>query len=255
MQLHKIIPESYVDGPGKRTVIFFQGCNLACPGCQNQALWPAEGGETADVLDVAGRAAQYAGYTGGNITISGGEPFGQVNALAELVALLKTRYRITHIIVYSGYTWEQINSRTNGKWLICQDALDYIDVLVDGRFVKEQDDPYIVYRGSRNQRPIDVAASRKAGRAVTLNWDNPEAQITPGGDVVLPAGLAGELGDIGRIQTSPMCGQARRKKRYSPPQVVSEFDLETRAGSPLATPTPICYPLPSSEGGGFGCVP
>lgn len=188
--------------------MFFQGCPIHCEGCQNRHLWPKTRNKLADVSTLAETLATLAKPTG-QITISGGEPFAQVLNLAHLVYQLKKVYGVSNIIVYTGYTWEKLQDKMNGFWFAIQDALDNIDVLVDGPFVAKMDDPYITYRGSRNQRPIDVQASRKAGEVVTLDWDNPEIVISPEGDLVMPIGLVSEMSEVGEVTTSRRCGQTK----------------------------------------------
>lgn len=101
-----------------------------------------------------------------------------------------------NLVDRSGHTWETL-SGINPAWFSTQRALDYIDVLVDGPFVRELDDPYIAYRGSRNQRSIDVQATRRTGEIVTLDWSNPEIVLTGNGDLFMPVGLAAEMAEIG----------------------------------------------------------
>lgn len=165
MQINRIVPRSWVDGPGQRVVIFVQGCTLACPGCQNRALWDAQGGIRWNVDALA----QYVAKLGLQVTISGGEPFQQPRALSALVRALR-QAGVQHIIVYSGYTWEQLtvgDMWDAGAYFAAQAALTYIDVLVDGPFVHSQ----AAERGSRNQRVIDVPATFEAQRIVQLDWE------------------------------------------------------------------------------------
>jgi organic radical activating enzyme len=145
----------------------------------------------------------------GNVTLSGGEIFQQPAALAELVSTLHY-IGPRHVIAYSGYTWEELFSTSHPArpWLSV--ILPYIDVLVDGRFIRERDDDLIVYRGSRNQRPIDVGASLAEGRVVTLDWDNPEIVIGESGELILPQGLAADFGEMGEVKSHALCGQVRR---------------------------------------------
>jgi len=211
--VHKIEARSMVDGPGERTVVFFQGCPLACPGCQNKHLWPENTGEVMDVADLSSTLLSLS--NSGQFTISGGEPFAQPKALVELVWRLYWTgqdnmydHEPRHIIVYSGYTWEELNDPSHPAYPYFRQIVNWIDVLVDGRFVKELDDPFITYRGSRNQRPIDVFETLMCGDIVEQIWDN-EIQISDVGVLVLPAGLAKEFADVGTTQKSRMCGQTK----------------------------------------------
>lgn len=207
IRIHSIKPKSYVDGPGERTVVFVQGCAIGCKGCQNRALWPAEGGYLVEAKDLAQTLVLTS--KSGNYTISGGEPFNQVKPLAELVRELRRLRPQCSIILYSGYTWEVITSGMSGYWLAVQEILDNLDILVDGPFIREQDDDLITWRGSRNQRPIDVQASLKAGAPVVLDWDSPEIVLDPEGAAILPVGLAVEFSGLGEQAQTRMCGQTK----------------------------------------------
>jgi anaerobic ribonucleoside-triphosphate reductase activating protein len=207
VRINRIVESSYVDGPEERAVVFFQGCPIECVGCQNVALWDAKGGTAYDEQELAVKLA-YLAREHGNVTISGGEPFAQVQSLAKLVFYLK-KQGVKHVIVYTGYPWETLLNPLTGVLHWIRSILDYVDVIVDGSFEQELDDPYIVYRGSRNQRVIDVDASLCEGKIVTLDWDNPEIVIKADGDLVLPVGLAREMAEIGTVKPSRSCGQTK----------------------------------------------
>ena len=198
IRIHKIVPRSYVDGPGCRSVAFLQGCTLACPGCQNKHIWPADGGTLVETDDLAETLLLLAGESRA-VTISGGEPFDQPAALLQLVSVLKSAS--AHIVVYTGYVLEALNPFV--------DILRLIDILVDGPYQREIDDHLIAWRGSRNQRPLDVQASLAAYESVALDWDSPQLIISPAGDVLLPAGLASAFTDLGSPAPTRMCGQTR----------------------------------------------
>lgn len=207
IQISKIIPSSRVDGPGVRTALFLQGCSLACPGCQSRHLWDSAGGRAEPAQDVALTLATLS-FVHGNVTISGGEPFQQPAALSELVCALRV-LGVRHILVYTGYTWEELLNPAHGAYPYLRDILENIDVLVDGRFVAKLDDPLISWRGSRNQRPIDVAESLAEGRVITLDWEAPRLTIQPDGSVVLPQGLEKVFASLGESRPSRMCGESR----------------------------------------------
>lgn len=207
VRINHIESVSRVDGPGVRTVVFFQGCSLACKGCQSRHLWPAEGGKAVKVADLAESLSLLADHHG-NVTISGGEALQQPAALAELVTELRAR-GVKHIIVYSGYRWEELLDDRHPVNPYLSEILSRIDVLVDGRFEALLDDAFINWRGSRNQRPIDVPATLAAGQVVTLDWDTNRIIITETGDLILPAGLAGMLTGLGEVLPTRMCGSTR----------------------------------------------
>jgi anaerobic ribonucleoside-triphosphate reductase activating protein len=210
-RIAKIVHGSQVDGPGNRTVVFFQGCTLGCQGCQNRALWPADGGENYDVEALAQYVAAVANIeTAGQVTISGGEPFQQPGALAQLVRSLKM-YGVSNIILYTGYTWEGLTGPDveTGVYIRTMAALSHVDVLVDGRFVRQADDDLVQWRGSRNQRPIDVSESIRQGGLVLLDWDTPQIAIAINGEILIPAGLSGLFAGIGETVPAAMCGQTK----------------------------------------------
>ncbi len=208
IKFHHIQANSLVDGPGKRTVVFLQGCDLHCAGCQNKTLWNPDGGQTAEVADLAKALLELSSATG-NVTISGGEPFMQVKALTELVKILKDAGR--HIIVYTGHTWEGLLSCSDREMGQNLDVLHNVDVVVDGPFIASRDDDLITWRGSRNQRPIDVQATiysaYPVSRPIVLDWDSPELILDEQGNLTLPVGLAQSFAPLGEIESSRMCGE------------------------------------------------
>lgn len=153
----KIVESTSVDGPGLRTTVYSAGCGHHCKGCHNPQSWDINYGTMVQVEDVANRLLA----TDEDITFSGGDPMFQVEAFAELASIIKAKSN-KNIWCYTGYTFEQL--LRNNKSL---ELLKNIDVLVDGRFIEEQKDKEILFRGSRNQRLIDVQQSLKLGEIVT----------------------------------------------------------------------------------------
>ena len=151
------IPESIVDGPGIRYVLFTQGCPHGCPGCHNPQTHDFNGGKEVDtdllLRDIVKNSFVKA------VTFSGGEPFAQPEALAELAAVLKDKG--FHLMCYSGYTFEQLLQREDARPL-----LDKLDLLVDGPFVEARKSIELRFRGSDNQRVLDVPASLAANAPV-----------------------------------------------------------------------------------------
>lgn len=162
VQLAGFESESVVDGPGIRLVVFFQGCPHRCEGCHNPNTFDPLAGEIYDIEDIKGEITAARGITG--VTFSGGEPFLQLEALAELVRFVKTRG--LHVVIYSGYTYEELMTSASKETVgeILQDT----DILIDGKYLKAQRDLSIAFRGSRNQRIVDVPATRQRGQVVTL---------------------------------------------------------------------------------------
>lgn len=209
MLIHSIKPHSYVDGPGERTVLFMQGCPIFCQGCQNTRLWTPERGHLEETVQVA-TSISYLTKPHGNVTISGGEPFAQLSALHELVMYLRM-YEIMNIIVYTGYTYEQLRSGIAGNWFRVMDILESIDTLVDGPFIKELDDSLIMWRGSRNQRPINTRLTlNNHNTIITHDWDTPRLTITQDGDALMPAGMVQMMDSLGKPETTRMCGQTKK---------------------------------------------
>lgn len=146
MRVLSVLNESVVDGPGIRTVIFTAGCPHRCPGCHNPESWNPRGGEDVPVEDLLTRIEQ-SGWDG--VTVSGGEPFLQPEALARLVDGCKVLQK--NVWVYTGYTFEQLQGMDDEY---VTSVLDRADVLVDGRFEQPLMDRSLRFRGSSNQRII-----------------------------------------------------------------------------------------------------
>ncbi|NLN06480.1 MAG: anaerobic ribonucleoside-triphosphate reductase activating protein [Firmicutes bacterium] len=153
--------QSVVDGPGVRTVVFTQGCHHSCPGCHNPQTHDPQGGRLVDINELAAEILSDKHVRG--VTFSGGEPFLQPRALAALAGLLKSHQ--IHLVVYSGYTFEELLEKGRQDQATAA-LLAACDLLVDGPYLQEQRDISLLYRGSRNQRIIDLPASLKAGEAV-----------------------------------------------------------------------------------------
>ena len=160
LDLSGIVSDSIVDGPGIRTTVFSQGCPHRCPGCHNPETWEFGCGtpvEEERILEIVRSNPLCRG-----VTFSGGEPFAQAEGFTKLAELLKTAgYEVAS---YSGYTFEQLLLGT--PWQ--RRLLEKIDVLIDGPFLLEQKSLELSFRGSRNQRILDVPASLRAGVAVPV---------------------------------------------------------------------------------------
>lgn len=160
IDLSSIVPDSIVDGPGIRVTIFCQGCPHRCKGCHNPKTWKFGSGTPTSVERIVEIVRQSPLARG--VTFSGGEPFSQAAGFAKLARLLKAaRYEVAS---YSGYTFEELLAGDDDQRAL----LSAIDVLIDGKFVLEERSLDTPFRGSRNQRLIDVPASLKAGRAVEI---------------------------------------------------------------------------------------
>lgn len=151
--------DSIVDGPGIRFTTFCQGCPHHCPGCQNPETWPFEGGFEVTPEDVVEHVKRNPLTRG--VTFSGGEPFAQAAAHAELARQLKAAgYEVAS---YTGYTFEQLLEEQDPAKL---DLLQQLDILVDGPFRQEELSLELRFRGSANQRILNVPQSLAQSKAV-----------------------------------------------------------------------------------------
>jgi len=139
MKIHSFTPSTFVNGPGNRAMIHFQGCTLACPGCFNNLTHSKDGGEEVAISEMISRIP----HNCDGVTISGGEPFLQPEALLELVVELRKLH--DSIVVFSGFYLHEIQKITNGS-----EILQHIDVLIDGRFENDNIADSGL-RGSKNQ--------------------------------------------------------------------------------------------------------
>jgi len=172
MRLSGITQESFVDGPGLRYVIFAQGCSHRCPHCQNPETWDANAGKEFSVKQVSRMLRQHR-KTKRGITFSGGEPFEQAGELAEVA--MAARQLGWDVVTYTGFTYEQlIESNDNGIAAL----LSASDILIDGKYVHELKSLSLKFRGSSNQRVIDMVETRKEG-CVVLWKENRSQAITP----------------------------------------------------------------------------
>lgn len=160
VRLAGAVNDSIVDGPGIRLAIFVQGCSHHCKGCQNPETWNPEGGYVKTVDDIARAMAANPLLDG--ITLSGGEPMEQPVPLTEL-ADIAHEHKL-NVWCYSGYTFEQLlDDKPSAE---AHELLRHVDVLVDGPYVESERSLDLHFRGSANQRIIDVPASLEAGEVV-----------------------------------------------------------------------------------------
>lgn len=154
MRYHNITKDDMLNGDGLRVVLWVAGCSHCCKECHNPVTWDPDGGvpfdenartEIFDQLDKS--------YISG-ITFSGGDPFHSANRpeVRSFMAEIKEKYPDKTIWLYTGDVWENVRNDA---------AMQYIDVLVDGEFVAEEKDTTLRWKGSRNQRVIDVQESLK----------------------------------------------------------------------------------------------
>jgi anaerobic ribonucleoside-triphosphate reductase activating protein len=159
-----IIEESIVDGPGIRMVIFAQGCPHRCKGCHNPETHDFEGGYLMSLEDIVQLPSRNPLLDG--VTFSGGEPFSQAKAFSMLGRRFKDLG--LDIMTYTGYTYEFLleKSKETSAW---KQLLDVTDVLVDGKFEIEKKNLLLPFRGSENQRIIDLKETRRQNKIVILD--------------------------------------------------------------------------------------
>lgn len=150
-----IVDGTSVDGPGLRTAIYTAGCAHACPGCHNPLTWAFDAGYDASVDELLERVK----INDFNVTLTGGDPMYQAEALVPLCEAIRgAGYTIW---CYTGFTFEQLLEHEEMARLA-----RLVDVIVDGPFVQAQRNTDLFFRGSENQRIIDVPASLCAGHVV-----------------------------------------------------------------------------------------
>lgn len=159
MRWAKIRTEDIANGPGFRVSIYVQGCNNHCPGCFNPETWDFEGGKEftdkvkSKFLEL-GKSKKIAGFS-----ILGGEPLQQGKDMLDLVKEIKETYPDKTIWMWTGCVYEELTPEQ-------LDIIKYVDVLIDGRFDMEHKTPRSRYKGSFNQRVIDVAKTLEANKCV-----------------------------------------------------------------------------------------
>lgn len=188
LRVGRLLSGTTAEGPDRRTAIWTQGCSIRCLGCINPHLFTERGGQSLAIESIvnAALAAEDEG-----LTLLGGEPFDQAEAVAELAAM--AREAGLGIIAFSGYTHAELESRAD---------LSSVDLLVDGPYVQERPETRRPLVGSENQRFVHLT-DRYVGR---LPWSNTvEVRIGPDGSIA----LAGFLGDADLAQFSDGIGRRR----------------------------------------------
>ncbi len=159
MKVLNISEGTIVDGPGLRTSIYFAGCTHQCLGCHNPQSWDPDGGDEMSEEQLL----EIIKYNDFPVTLSGGDPLFQLDEVTSLARRIKNELG-KNIWCYTGYKWESIVHKPEYHTL-----LQYIDVLVDSPFILDKRDISLKFRGSSNQRVIDVAASMEKGKIVEIN--------------------------------------------------------------------------------------
>lgn len=167
LRLAGVIRESIVDGPGWRFVVFVQGCPHHCPGCQNPQTHDFDGGYETTVGNIVNAVKENKLLSG--ITLSGGEPFTQAKALTVLAKEIKALG--LDVMSFSGWTYEELLHGANPEngW---RELLEELSYLIDGKFLIAEKSLELKFRGSKNQRIVDVKKSLASGTTVTTELEN-----------------------------------------------------------------------------------
>ena len=171
MRIANTVNDSIVDGHGLRFTVFTQGCPHHCPGCHNPGTHDPCGGEEVSLEELEQQMGRNPLIEG--ITLSGGEPFSQAADCAELAR--RAHEHGLNVWTFSGYLFEVLRDRDDPGWTA---LLAQTDVLVDGPFLQNQKSYELHFRGSRNQRLIDVKKSLAKGRAVLWEEEDLLAKFT-----------------------------------------------------------------------------
>lgn len=170
MRYHDITKDDMNNGDGLRTVLWVSGCMHCCKDCQNPVTWDPEGGLP---FDEKAREELFESLTKSyisGVTLSGGDPLYPKNVveITKLSEELKQRFPEKTIWMYTGSVWEDVSDFP---------VMQYIDVLVDGEFIAEQKDTSLCWKGSKNQRVIDVQASLEKGDVVLHCGDHYNGEL------------------------------------------------------------------------------
>lgn len=164
-----IVDGTSVDGPGLRTSIYFAGCAHQCPGCHNPSTWDFSAGHSMTVSEIM----EHIRENGFNVTFTGGDPIYQKETLTVLARAIRAAGK--NIWCYTGFTYEELASDP-----ACAELLSLVDVLVDGPFIEARRDTDLIFRGSSNQRLIDLSESAPGN---VVLWRRP-SDLTAGASAV-----------------------------------------------------------------------
>lgn len=160
LSILEIVEDTTVDGPGLRTTVYCAGCPNRCPGCHNPQSWDINNGTEVDIEDILKKILD---DPFADVTFSGGDPMFQPAGFTALAKGIKERSG-KNIWCYTGWLFEELLQNPRQR-----EMLSYIDVIVDGRFIDSLKDETLRFRGSSNQRIIDVQASLQKGETVIMD--------------------------------------------------------------------------------------
>jgi len=184
LKIGKYLISQNVNGPGKRFVIWFQGCTIQCKGCFNSKFWDVNGGEFMEVEKIFGlilNAHKNEKIEG--VTFTGGEPLDQAKNIIHLARKIKS-INLT-IVCYTGYLFGEI---INGIVPFGYELLKYVDILIDGKFIEEEKAP-LLWRGSRNQKVYFLSNIYKYFEEIVDEEGKKEIEILIGDEIITSTGI------------------------------------------------------------------
>lgn len=157
MKVLRIVPDTVVDGPGLRTSVYFAGCSHHCPGCHNPESWDFDQGTEYSPKELIEKLESIGNK---KVTFTGGDPLTQADKLDDISETLRElKSNGYNIWLYTGFIFEHLNPKYSSIYR-------YVDVLVDGPFIMSMKEGNLLYRGSSNQRLIDVQESLKQNKII-----------------------------------------------------------------------------------------
>ncbi len=166
IRIANYINDSIVDGPGIRFTIFFQGCKHACKGCFNKETWDFNKGTLIDENELM--KIIKSNFLLSGVTFSGGDPFYQIEGALKMARLVKESGY--HLISYTGFLFEELVEMSKSNPSL-KELLDLIDVIIDGPFIEEEKSLELRFKGSKNQRVINVKKSLQDGNIVLEDYN------------------------------------------------------------------------------------
>jgi anaerobic ribonucleoside-triphosphate reductase activating protein len=181
LRIGKCMVSTNVNGPGRRFVIWFQGCRFHCPGCFNPELWDEDGGKLADVEEIAAQINLTTGIEG--VTFTGGEPLLQAKSLLPLAKWIQSKG--LSIVCYSGYLHQEI---IDGEVPCARELLNWLDILIDGLYL-EDERTALPWRGSRNQKVYFLTDRYKSLEPMASKEGIRQAELQVGKDGLTVTGI------------------------------------------------------------------
>jgi anaerobic ribonucleoside-triphosphate reductase activating protein len=188
MKIAKWKHQSYAEGPRANTTFWVSGCKLRCPGCFNPELWDGRLGQELSIVQLLRLIWKGRSLGDRGAAFVGGEPLDQAGDIGRLCLAVRQLLPGHILTIYTGYLYEKLKQRPEAALL-----LQTAHYLVDGPFVFSLEDPNLGYRGSTNQRIIDLEATRASGKLALANWDS--LIVYDRGRLSGPPTILGRMGD------------------------------------------------------------